>query len=82
MSRAYVKNKTNYSLHNHPPPSEDLPMVITNRKDDNLIRKVQYGPRKGRLLQFNYVDDNPQEFRNFILHHFRLIKNSIQVGHI
>ena len=50
MSRAYIKPKTKYSLWNHPPPSEDLPIVVTNRKDDNLIIKVQYGPCKGRLL--------------------------------
>ena len=31
MSRAYVKPKTKYSLHNYPPPSEDLPIVVINR---------------------------------------------------
>ena len=53
----------------YPPKSESkkLPLIIKKIEDNRLARKMQIGTRKGELLMFNQIDDDPTEVKHFNL---------------
>ena len=75
------KKTNSYDLRNYPPPEQrQIPIVITDPTDDNLMRKAVYGKSKGQFLIDNKEND-PVEIQIFFNHKFRLIKNFLQINH-